>query len=479
MESTIEYFDFKLKPQQEKAFRLVTEFIKDSKIKIFILKGYAGTGKTTLMSGLIKYLNENEIKFSLLATTGRAAKILSNKTKTPANTIHSHIYVFNELSDDLEKISSLQDNLAVDDKGQISLVFGLRSFNSTDEKVYIIDESSMVSNIVDKSSSFAEFGSGDLLNDILNFDTNGKYIFVGDPCQLPPINQETSPALSKEYIESKYGFKTSSFELTEIVRQEKSNGIIEASNKLRAVHASNPSVKWANLALKGYNNIKLYSSHINLLNQYIELLKKSGFNEATMICQTNKHCTELNKIIRNNIYGNVDRIVEGDLLMVTQNNYVSALVNGDQAIVKKIGQQEYRCGLSFLQVEVEELVSQKTYSLLLLEDILYSTGTNLNNKQHKDLMIDFFKRMQRKGIGQKDKKFQENMLSDPYLNALKAVFGYAITCHKSQGGEWEEVFLYLDNKIHGIPKPGIYQWWYTAVTRAKNNLHIIDDWFIK
>jgi superfamily I DNA/RNA helicase len=164
--------------------------------------------------------------------------------------------------------------------------------------------------------------------------------------------------------------------------------------------------------------------------------------------------------------------------MVTQNNYVAALVNGDQVIVKKIGAQENKCGLSFIQVEVEELFSKKTYELLLLEDILYSIGTNLNPKQHKDLMIDFFRRMQKKGIKQKDKMFKENMLKDAYLNALKAVFGYAITCHKSQGGEWDEVFLYLDNKIHGLGKPEIYQWWYTAVTRAKNNLHIVDDWFI-
>jgi hypothetical protein len=102
----------------------------------------------------------------------------------------------------------------------------------------------------------------------------------------------------------------------------------------------------------------------------------------------------------------------------------------------------------------------------------------LNPKQHKDLLIDFYRRMQKKGINQKDKMFKEQMLKDPYLNALKAVFGYAVTCHKSQGGEWDEVYLYLDNKIHGLGKPEIYQWWYTAVTRAKNHLHIVDDWFI-
>lgn len=479
MTTKVQYFNFDLKPQQQKAFDQLQSFVNNSSEKIFILKGYAGTGKTTLMSGLINWLNEKEIKYSLLATTGRAAKILSNKTGTSANTIHSHIYVFNDLSDDLEKMSTLQDNLAVDDNGQISLLFGLRTINSTDEKIYIIDEASMVSNTVDKSGSFAQFGSGDLLGDILSFDRNGKYIFIGDPCQLPPINQNNSPALSSQYISSQYNYSVQDFELTEIIRQDNKNGIVTASFEIRKLHETNPNVKFANLPLKGNGNINFHSSHVNLLNQYIDKLKSTGFEQATMICQTNKHCADINRAIRTALHVSPNKIVAGDLLMVTQNNYVSALVNGDQIVVKQIGSQEYRCGLSFLQVEVEELVSKKAYSLLLIEDILYSTTTNLNNKQHKDLMIDYYRRMQRKNISQKDKKFKENMLTDPYLNALKAVYGYAITCHKSQGGEWDEVFLYLDNKIHGIPKPSIYQWWYTAITRAKKNLHIVDDWFIK
>ncbi len=167
MQTEIKYFQFPLKPQQKKAFGLLQSFIEYSSEKVFILKGFAGTGKTTLMSGLIKWLNEEEIKYSLLATTGRAAKILSNKTGTNANTIHSHIYVFSELSDDLEKMSNVQESLAIDDKGQISLLFGLRTINTTDKKIYIIDEASMISDTSDKSSSFAEFGTGDLNENIL------------------------------------------------------------------------------------------------------------------------------------------------------------------------------------------------------------------------------------------------------------------------------------------------------------------------
>lgn len=473
------YFDFELKPQQQKAFSALCSFIESKKDKIFILKGYAGTGKTTLMSGLIKRLSEDKIPFALLASTGRAAKILSDKSKKTANTIHSHIYIFKELSEDLEKMSELQHNMAVDDKGQITLLFDLSPISSETEKIYIIDEASMVSDEIDKNSSFAKFGSGDLLGDILTYDTKGKYIFIGDPCQLPPINQVDSPALSPSKIKSKYNLECLEFEMTDIIRQANTNGIVEASFKLRNLFRTNPDVKFANLPVKGHSNIFIANSHAGMLNQYIEKIKNEGFTNSTLICQTNKHCSDLNKIIRSTLHNKNERICEGDLLMVTQNNYLSNLVNGDQIIILSIGNNEYRCGLSFLQVEVQEITSKNKFNLLLIEDILYSTWTNLNTKQHKDLMIDYFKRMKNKGINQKDRAFKDNMLKDPYLNALKAVYGYALTCHKAQGGEWNDVFLYLDNKIHGIKKPGVYQWLYTAVTRAKENLHLVNDWFIK
>jgi len=473
------YFEFELKPQQKKAFAELQHFVEKSSDKIFILKGYAGTGKTTLMSGFIKWLGKKENIYSLLASTGRAAKVLSDKTNTDATTIHSHIYVFKDLDDDLETMSSNQEQLAIDDKGQISLVFDLKTINAESEKIYIIDEASMVADIPDTGGSFAKFGSGELLKDLLAYDIKGKFIFVGDPCQLPPIGQDISPALSKNYIEQKYNHSVQQIELTEIIRQASANGIIAASLLLRNLQTTNPLVKFASFPLKGHSNISLHSSHASLLNSYIQKIKENGFEYSTLICQTNRHCSDLNKIIRASL-GKLSNLIEsGDILLVTQNNYLTNLVNGDLVRVIQTGKKEYRCGLSFLQVEVQELVSKHTFNVLLVEDILYSISTNLNNKQHKDLMIDYYHRMKEKGIKQIDQAFKDKMLTDPYLNALKAVYGYALTCHKSQGGEWNEVFLYLDNKIHGIPKPGIYQWLYTAVTRAKETLHIVNDWFIK
>lgn len=473
------YFGFNLKPSQQRAFSLLQIFALNPNSKVFILKGYAGTGKTTLMGGFIKWLDEKDITFSLLASTGRAAKILSDKTKSEARTVHSHIYTFNDLDDDLEKMSSVQQELRVDDKGQISLLFDLKIIESESEKIYIVDESSMISDTPDKSASFAKFGSGELLKDLFKYDKKGKFIFVGDPCQLPPIGQNISPALSKEYIQNHYNITVEEFELTEIVRQSSRSSIIDASVKVRELYQNNPPVKFASFPLKNHPDIEIHSSHVSLLNSYIAQIRENGFEHSTLISQTNRHCSDLNKIIRNTLEKQSTQLEPGDILMVTQNNYLTTLVNGDVVEVLQTGQKEYRCGLSFVKVHVRELSSGETYSVLLIEDILYSMSTNLNNKQHKDLMIDYYHRMKSNGISQKDRAFKDRMFTDPYLNGLKVVFGYALTCHKSQGGEWNEVFLYLDNSIHGIPKPGIYQWLYTAVTRARVRLHVVNDWFIK
>jgi len=473
------YFKFELRPQQKSIFNAIQIFAKDSTAQIFILKGYAGTGKTSLLSGVVSWLNENKIIFSLLASTGRAAKILSDKTESVATTIHSQIYVFRDIDDDLETISKQQEKMDIDDKGQISLMFELKPIISEKQKLYIIDESSMIGDTPNKGNSFAKFGSGELLKDLLEYDKNAKFIFVGDFAQLPPIGQSMSPALSKDYIEDKYDLNVTSHELTEIIRQSSSNGIIKASMLIRALYSSNPYVKFASFPLKGHSNINIHNSHANLINSYIRTIEKNGYDYSTLICQTNRQCSDINTNIRNALGRKDNQIQIGDILLVTQNNFLTGLVNGDIVEVLKTGQREYRCGLSFLQIEIKELVSKNSYSILLLEDILYSISTNLTNKQHKDMMIDYYHRMKDNGIKQKDRIFKDGMLKDPYLNSLKAVYGYALTCHKSQGGEWEEVFLYLDNKIHGIPKPGIYQWLYTAVTRAKETLHVVDDWFIK
>lgn len=471
-------FPFELTPTQQAVFKAMQDFVLDKSLKVFILKGYAGTGKTTLAGGLRSWILEQKIDFVLLASTGRAAKVLSDKSGCEAETLHKHIYIFNNLNEDLEKLSILQENFAVDDKGQLSLIFELRDTPPEEETIYIIDESSMISDTADQGLSYARFGNGELLNDLFRYDPKGKFIFVGDPCQLPPINQPLSPALSVEYIAQKYQMPVIEHTLTDILRQQEENDIIGASFRLRLLWQENPAAKWARFPLSDYRHIKLHDSHEQLLNAFLEAFGEHGNNHAVMICQTNRQCTDLNMKIRQKLGIGEFTPVEGDLLLVTQNNYLTGLVNGDIVEVLKIGRVEYRAGLTFKPVRVKELASERINTVLLIEDIVLMQGTNLNPKQHKDLFIDFYLRMREQGIYQKDQEFRDKMFRDPYLNALRAVYGYAVTCHKAQGGEWNEVFLHLDNKIQGIPRPGIYQWMYTAVTRARQNLHIVNDWFI-
>lgn len=455
-------------------------FVENSCKRVFILKGYAGTGKTTLMQGLIKWLNEKEKLYALLASTGRAAKILSDKTGTLASTVHSHIYNFSDLDDDLEAMAAKNSKLGEDHKGKINLLFELKVVEHKTEKIYIIDEASMIGDVPDRGSSFASFGSGRLLNDLLNFDKRGRFIFVGDPVQLPPISQPFSPALSMSYFQENYRQDATEFELTEIIRQGEDSGIITISMKLRKLHALNPPGKWAFLPLKAREKgIRIHHSLAGLLDAYLQTIRTEGFGDATLICQTNRKCGEMNALIRKALGMDKGHIMPGEILLVTQNNYRTGFLNGDIIRVLQTGNREKRCGLSFVEAEVESLHSGNHTNVLIIEDILYSNSTNISTKQHTDLMIDYSIRMRDDGYRQKDLWFKENMMYDPYLNGLRSVYGYAITCHKGQGGEWKQVFLYIDNYIQFVPRPGVYQWLYTAVTRARNILHIADDWFIK
>lgn len=468
----------KLSSSQKVAFQRIQNFILDCNQSVFILKGYAGTGKSTIVKEIIDWMDSIEIKYQLLASTGRAAKVLKNKTNNSVSTIHSTIYHFGGIDDDLEEMHKLQTDPKLDDKGHIHLNFDQSVVDVEDAKTYIIDESSMIGDSEQKSSSFAKFGSGKLLSDLIKFDPNGKFIFIGDSCQLPPIGQTISPALNSDYFSSVFNIEAQEFELIEIMRQREDNGIIKSSMKLRKLQESNPQTKWAKLPMKGEKNISFLSHHICLVESYIKNLGQNGFAHSTLICHTNRHCSIINGTVRQSVFKGLDQIQNGDLLLITQNNLITGLVNGDQVLVNSVGKREVRCNLSFLALDVTELISKITYSSLIIEDILNSQMTNISAKQHKDLMIDYYLRMKNKGIMQNSPAFISNMKRDPYLNSLRAVYGYALTCHKAQGGEWNEVYLFLDNKIHGIPKPGIYQWWYTAVTRAKEELHIVNDWFI-
>jgi ATP-dependent exoDNAse (exonuclease V) alpha subunit len=507
MENYGDYFAFSLGEDQQKAMDALCRFITGSQ-DVFILNGYAGTGKTSLIGGFIKYLIRNNKDFgsdkklyeiNVLASTGRAAKILSDKTVVKARTIHSMLYKPAYIEDDTEVI-------------QFEL-FPLKE-SSGNIRIYIIDEASMVGDTENPTLSAAKFEEGNVLKDLFRFDTGGKFIFVGDPCQLNPVGQQISPALDSKHMKDKYEKNSVIHTLNRIYRQQGDNDILQAATTIRKLwqkHIPNYTVRskygiqepFTCLPLSNYQRIKLCLSETELVNRYVDLIREKGYNHATMICHSNKECANTGDIVRQLLHGRKEHLIEGDLLLVTQNNYLVDLVNGDLVEVKKIDLQSRKrvAGISFVKVEVvplhkrdllkkeenNECVTGNGYMLYLAEDIIHQRTLNLDSEQTTNLMKDFIVRMEKRGIkkpkkGKKagpDHPFFLALSRDPFMNALRATYGYALTCHKAQGGEWSEVFVNLAGRSLYVRRgKELYQWIYTAITRAKDQLSLISGQFI-
>ncbi len=485
------FTDITLTTSQENILKQILSFIESPTERVFILKGYAGTGKTTLMRFLIQELEDRKKNYRLLASTGRAAKILSNLSNRQgaASTIHSLIYSFQGLNKEYDE----KEEPVVDKEGQLFLVFEASKLNEekVPETIYIIDEASMISDVETKDITQAKFGNGRLLKELLEYDqrTKSKFIFVGDPCQLPPIEEYYSPALMTDYFQKQFHIEGEEAQLTEIMRQKGTNGIIDASKQIRKLYNQAPSQVteygsrrlWGFLSFRQHRDISLHPNLESMLNEYVEKIKSSGLNSATCICRRNRDCSQLSDIIRKKLGFNSGCIQEGDLLMVIQNNLPTDLMNGDMIVIEKLGPRtESRAELTFRQANVRELFTGRTVKTLIIEEIVHQARLNLDSAQQQALFIDFIIRMHKQGITQKEKKRFYNMMNrDPYLNALRCSYGYAITCHKSQGGEWEDVYLHVPRNITMNPIKETYQWIYTAMTRAKTTLHMVDDFYIR
>lgn len=485
-----------LLPQQQKALKAMQEFC-NGRNGVFILKGYAGTGKTTLMKVFTAWLTNSKnfknaatlsaamrykdgSQFVALASTGRAAKVLSDKIGQPACTVHSWIYSYKGFNQDLDKMTeTIEKNNGVDSTGQLLLQFAFEPLEESPvETIYIIDESSMISDTKELNPTQAIFGSGQLLKDLLEFDPFGKFIFIGDECQLPPVTGTTSPALTPDYITSNYHLPVSVATLTEIVRQQSDNDIIQAADRMRRLCLNPPAVKWGKFPFRGYRHIKIVNSQRELDEMYVDEIKKHGYNATTLITGSNKSCMLITHSVRPQLGFTSPQLMPGELLLVTQNNITTGLMNGDLVKVVSVGNRTRRANLTFLEVEVEETATGATFNTMLIEELLYSIYTNLSQRQQKALFIDFYYREKEKHIKPKNPQFDEDQRDDPYLNALRAVYGYAITCHKSQGGEWPLVFLDIPRRISHESKSTDYQWLYTAMTRASDTLVVVNDFYI-
>lgn len=479
---------FTLSAQQSQALEQLKLFVVNPNEKVFILKGYAGTGKTTLMQHLVQWLlNDKKVKEKyqpqLCATTGRAAKVLRDKTGFETSTVHSYIYSFKDLSEDLEKLAkAVQEPVRKPGTNQLLLLFDLRPALEVNEHnkqpVIIIDECSMLSDEYTGGDAVATFGSGRLLTDLMTYAGKAKLIFVGDACQLPPIEQSNSPALDPDYFKTKFGIQPGLYELTDIMRQQGEHSILKLSLPLRTWVSQPQAGNYAHLPAKGLKDIHIHRDTDELINAYLEDVKANGFEQAIFITRTNGFNFNISKYLRQALgFGNGLPTV-GDLLQVTQNNYLVPLVNGDFAVITAVGGLKVQRNIAFLEVTVQGLHDGRHHQTLLALSPLTRTTPNLTSDEHRELYIDFYYRMKALNVKQKTPAFEQAMMEDPYLNSLKAAYGYAVTCNKSQGGEWPRVYLHMETKMHGLGKPHIYQWWYTAITRSQQQLHLADDWFI-
>ena len=457
-----DYFPFDINAEQEAACEALEAFIADEDVanNIFILKGHAGTGKTTLLKALKDYLHGKR-RVNFLATTGRAGRILSRKTESQSETVHSHIYMLRTQTFGEKK------------GGERKLQFALKTNKDNFETVTAIDESSMLSNKPVKNR-LLDFGSGRLLADLLHFIGNRKIIFVGDPAQLPPVNTDFSAALNEEYIHEKFNKQPQVARLSQVMRYEESNFIGQSTRTLREIIDSN-QFPYLSVKITGYSNVKMFQHPHDMAKHFADKLRTVGRENQVMLTFSNAAAFDLNSQIRKHFYKGITNIKQGDLLMVYQNNYKYNLFNGDQVIVDEIdGPFENHFGFRYgdISLIIPGDRSDRRIKAKFLVDFLDRKEPYLMPEEENEIMRDFAIRAKQKDIKRNTDEFFDFMKDDPYLNALRLKFGYAATTHKAQGGEWENIYVVIEKSMFYQPKHFQHRWMYTALSRATNQVYI-------
>lgn len=456
----------------------------------FLLKGYAGTGKTFMMKALTDFLTESKRSFRIAAPTGRAAKVISQKTKHKAYTIHKTIYS----SKDLKEFKTKDE----DGTETFKFYYDLKHNEDPNNTIYIIDEASMLSNVYSEGEFF-RFGSGFLLKDLLryiNFDNNDhnkKIIFIGDNAQLPPVNMNFSPALDCNYLKENCNLIPSEFELTEVVRQKADSGILYNATKLRqSLKANIFNQLDIETKFKDINKTR----HEELLAKYLEACNNAIDEETIIVAYSNSSVKEYNDFVRNHFFPNQNTITVSDKVILVSNNYnypQMELLNGDFGIVKQVSPTsesrtiklkpknrknetiEINVSLTFRNVTItftDEEFKKHDIECKIIENLLYSRHRDLSSDELKAIYIDFKIRNDKLKAGTKE--FKDAIRSDVYFNALRIKFGYAVTCHKAQGGEWANTFLNCKTSM-GYFNSSYFRWLYTGITRAKESLFTLDE----
>ncbi|WP_411031803.1 ATP-dependent RecD-like DNA helicase [Spongiimicrobium sp. 3-5] len=452
--------------KQEFALQKLTDFLlSKEKDNIFLLKGFAGTGKTTIIGTIVTNLWNTKMKAVLMAPTGRAAKVMSNYANTQAFTIHRKIYFPKKESG-----------------GGVRFVLAPNKHRDT---VFIVDEASM---IPDAPADSKLFDNGSLLDDLLMFVYSGhncKLILIGDTAQLPPVHLSLSPALDEDKLTLNYNKDVILLELDEVVRQAENSGILVNATNLREQQRYAADTFSFNVA--PYKDIvRLIDGH-DIQEAIDNAYSQYGKEETAIIVRSNKRANLYNENIRNRILYLENELATGDYMMVVKNNYfwlkptteAGFIANGDIIEILEIFAIKELYGFKFAEVKVKmvDYPNQKPFETVLLLDTIKAETPSLSyddgNRLYQEVLKDYA--MEKS----KYKKFLA-VKNNKYFNALQVKFSYAITCHKSQGGQWNTVFVEQPYLPNGIDLEYL-RWLYTAVTRAKNQLYLIgfkDDFFV-
>ena len=427
---------------------------------LFILRGYAGTGKTTVVKALVDVLPQIGKKTALLAPTGRAAKVLTSYTKKEANTIHRKIYFARTNKDGL-----------IDLKLQV---------NYHKHTLFIVDEASMIQHTM--SAEGALYSTRNLLDDLFQFVYSGencRMLFIGDAAQLPPVGLDHSPALDHEFLKNAYHLSIDTFELTEVVRQAKESGILVNATLVRQ-QIQQRELGFPMFVMNGYKDITRLNGQ-DLEEALNHAWSGNQKENNVVICRSNKRANIYNREIRRRILFLEEEISTGDYLMVVKNNYywlppestAGFVANGDIVELKRIRNIEEIYGFRFADVTIRFLdyPDEKDLDVKIILDTLMSESPALtqadNNRLFQSVMADFQDVPSRR-------ERMEKVKASPYFNALQVKFAYALTCHKTQGGQWDTVFIdqgYINEKMMNLE---FGRWLYTAVTRATRKLFLIN-----
>jgi len=446
---------------QDRLFYVFSRFLISTKSRCALLiRGYAGTGKTTCISAKVNTLNELGIESVLLAPTGRAAKVMSNYSGISASTIHREIY-----------------NQKSDKNG--NSYFELRD-NERKDTVYIVDEASMIGS--DMGGRMPDdLGSTNLLDDLIAHvfaGNNCRLVLVGDTAQLPPVGADHSPALDLPYLRDHFDLNIAEVELTEVIRQAKDSGILVNATELRQLIASGKN-ELPKIRTEAFPDVHLIRSDLQWSLE--EVKAAEGIDGMIIITRSNKRANLFNQQMRSRILWNEEEINSGDRMMVLKNNYFwlplkpgfsgSFIANGDIIRIERMGNFIDREGFRFCKATVSmiDFPDIEPFETILLCDTIWADTPGLSRDKSREL----YRMIAMDYADLPPLKMRKAIREDPYYNALHVKFAYAITCHKAQGGQWHSVFVdqgYVTDEMAGVE---LNRWFYTAFTRAQKNLYLV------